>query len=150
MAPWDVPGYSKPIPRRIAEEAGIPRNVFGMSKQAASVLFDARIDSLSSATRDEYYKWLRRNTAGQSLYVGGRLVERFPWPYKTMLRGVRKAGRMAPESLKEKGQKLIRWSESHERKFNLFRYAFPWAIEKAKERYKAYHKRNSRIMDTAQ
>ena len=39
MAPWAVGGgYDRPIPRRIAEEAGVPRSAFGMTKKAASML----------------------------------------------------------------------------------------------------------------
>jgi hypothetical protein len=35
MQPWRVGGdYDRPIPRRIGEEAGIPRNAFGVRKQA--------------------------------------------------------------------------------------------------------------------
>jgi hypothetical protein len=143
MAPWDVPGYSKPIPRRIVEEAGIPRNLFGVSKQAASVLFDVRVDSLSSATRKEYYKWLHRDSKAQLLYTGGRLLDWFHWPYRIGLRGFRKAVRMTPEPLRSKGQQLTRRLEDLERDLNLFRHTFPWAMEKAKERYSAYHKRNS-------
>lgn len=32
-------GYDRPIPRRIAEEAGVPRQAFGMAKKAVTVLF---------------------------------------------------------------------------------------------------------------
>lgn len=39
MEPYSIGGwYDRPIPRRIAEEAGIPRDVFGMEKKAASLL----------------------------------------------------------------------------------------------------------------
>jgi hypothetical protein len=33
MKPWSVDGYNKPIPRRIAEEAGVPRHLFGQLKK---------------------------------------------------------------------------------------------------------------------
>lgn len=32
-------GYDRPIPRRIAEQAGVPRQAFGMAKKAVTVLF---------------------------------------------------------------------------------------------------------------
>jgi hypothetical protein len=39
VAPWSIGGwYDRPIPRRIAEEAGIPRTAFGQSKKAASLV----------------------------------------------------------------------------------------------------------------
>ena len=39
MAPWQVGGpYDRPIPRRIVEEAGVPRGAFGVRKAAAHPL----------------------------------------------------------------------------------------------------------------
>ncbi|HEX8104343.1 MAG TPA: Mur ligase family protein [Solirubrobacteraceae bacterium] len=41
MAPWRVGGaYDRPVPRRIAEEAGVPRAAFGQRKMATCVIFD--------------------------------------------------------------------------------------------------------------
>jgi hypothetical protein len=43
MQPWSLNSdYNKPIPRRIAEEAGVPREAFGMVKMASahSILFE--------------------------------------------------------------------------------------------------------------
>ena len=43
MRPWSVGGYyDRPIPRRIAEEAGIPRGSFGTVKRAATALLHAQ------------------------------------------------------------------------------------------------------------
>lgn len=39
LAPWSVGGdYDRPIPRRIAEDSGVPRQVFGRTKRAVTVL----------------------------------------------------------------------------------------------------------------
>ena len=39
MEPWRVhTNYDRPIPRRIAEEAGVPRELFGNKKRAAATL----------------------------------------------------------------------------------------------------------------
>jgi hypothetical protein len=39
MAPFRVGGrYDRPIPRRLAEEAGVPRGTFGVTKRAANVV----------------------------------------------------------------------------------------------------------------
>jgi UDP-N-acetylmuramoyl-tripeptide--D-alanyl-D-alanine ligase len=41
MKPWSVGGgYDRPVPRRMIEEAGIPREAFGQQKMAACVVFD--------------------------------------------------------------------------------------------------------------
>jgi hypothetical protein len=38
MAPWSLPtSYDRPIPRRIAEDSGVPRELFGMEKKAVSI-----------------------------------------------------------------------------------------------------------------
>ncbi|MDQ7249554.1 hypothetical protein [Dongia sedimenti] len=40
MAPWSIGGdYDRPIPRRILEEAGVPRDAFGQAKKATSISF---------------------------------------------------------------------------------------------------------------
>lgn len=36
MKPWSIGGYDKPIPRRIVEEAGVPREWFGQAKHASA------------------------------------------------------------------------------------------------------------------
>jgi hypothetical protein len=43
--------YNKPIARRIAEEAGVPRELFGQSKQAISMRVFVHEEQLSPATR---------------------------------------------------------------------------------------------------
>jgi hypothetical protein len=41
MRPWSVGGnYDRPIPRRICEQAGLPRNAFGMRKTAATLHYE--------------------------------------------------------------------------------------------------------------
>ena len=37
MEPWSIPGgYDRPVPRRIVEEAGVPRHAFGLRKKNTS------------------------------------------------------------------------------------------------------------------
>ncbi len=60
MAPWDVAHrYSRPICRRIAEEAGIPRQAFGVRKRAASEQTFTSPDFLTRDSMDDYMQWLR-------------------------------------------------------------------------------------------
>jgi hypothetical protein len=62
MRPWDVPGgYSRPICRRIAEEAGVPRQAFGVSKRAASQQAFASWEFLTDTSMRDYLRWMRRN-----------------------------------------------------------------------------------------
>lgn len=54
-------------------------------------------------------------------------------------KGVRIAGRISPRYVKSYIQRLSRKLESLDSDLYMLRYAFPWAIEKVKERYSAYH-----------
>ena len=64
MDRWDVPGdYSRPICRRIVEEAGIPREAFGVSKRAASVILHNDRRFLTEQSLDRYIAWLRAHRA---------------------------------------------------------------------------------------
>jgi hypothetical protein len=52
MRPYCVGGrYDRPIPRRIVEDAGVPREMFGQSKKAASILLFRSARFFSAATR---------------------------------------------------------------------------------------------------
>lgn len=54
MAPWKVGniGYDRPIPRRIAEEKGVDRHLFGQSKKASTVLLNTNDNILSGLSPD--------------------------------------------------------------------------------------------------
>jgi hypothetical protein len=59
MRPWRInTGYDRPIPRRIAEEAGIPRHIFGQSKQASVVIFPQPSIPYGKALREEFFTYL--------------------------------------------------------------------------------------------
>jgi hypothetical protein len=59
MAPWDVPGnYSRPICRRIVECAGVPRELFGQQKRAASVMLHDDPEFLTPNSMADYLGWL--------------------------------------------------------------------------------------------
>lgn len=147
MKPWDVPGnYSRPVCRRIVEGAGVPRNKFGMSKKAASVLFGASGDVLSPATRSALHEWLRSQSKlkpGQGKIPSqklSQLMERFSLPYKVLVKGIKKVSKLAPRPVRSQVQQVANRLDSFERNTNPFSYAFPWAIMEAKAKYKAYQK----------
>lgn len=59
MEPWRVGKvYDRPIARRIAEEAGVPRQLFGQSKKGSVVIFAGPAIPYSSALRDEFFQYL--------------------------------------------------------------------------------------------
>jgi hypothetical protein len=59
MAAWRLRnGYDRPIPRRIAEEAGISRLAFGQSKMGSVVLFSRPSIPYGRALRAEFFDYL--------------------------------------------------------------------------------------------
>lgn len=52
--------YDRPIPRRIAEEAGVPREMFGQMKLASIVHLPSPNIPISSALRTEFFQHLRK------------------------------------------------------------------------------------------
>ncbi|GKS58317.1 hypothetical protein YTPLAS18_18440 [Nitrospira sp.] len=59
MDPWRLGNsYDRPIPRRIAEEAGIPREAFGQSKMGSVVIFSRPSIPYGKAFRLEFFKYL--------------------------------------------------------------------------------------------
>lgn len=60
MRPWRLnTTYDRPIPRRIAEEAGIPRHLFGQSKKASVVIFSQPSIPHGETLRSEFFAYLR-------------------------------------------------------------------------------------------
>ncbi len=59
MDPWRMGNtYDRPIARRIAEEAGIPRQLFGQSKKASVVIFAEPSVPYGESLRREFFAYL--------------------------------------------------------------------------------------------
>jgi hypothetical protein len=59
MDPWRLgTSYDRPIARRIAEEAGVPRHLFGQSKMGSVVLFSQPSIPYGRALRHEFFTYL--------------------------------------------------------------------------------------------
>lgn len=67
MKPWRIGGsYDRPIPRRMAEDAGVPRHAFGMEKRAITQPFwlqRANAETLSPASLDDFTAFVSRASA---------------------------------------------------------------------------------------
>lgn len=137
MAPWDVPGdYSRPICRRIVEEAGVPRELFGTKKKATSHGFAKAKSSLTPSSVEDYLEWLKsvrlawvkhgRIPPVTSLefdhLVGSTLkrMNNLSWHRRPVLWRV---------------SKMIKKKYPFKYPIYLSRYFFPWAIEHAKKSY---------------
>lgn len=59
MTPWRLGNnYDRPIPRRIAEEAGVPREAFGQVKIASAVIFPMPYLPIGAKLRKEFFEFL--------------------------------------------------------------------------------------------
>jgi len=143
MRPYRVGGpYDRPVPRRIAEEAGVPRDSFGTAKKAASVVFDWGGLFWSPASLRDLKAFERRLLARQG-FSRSRYYGRCAWQLSALL-----------------GTQVVRWTTARARLTRLarpllepltspivkqYRYthprydsmAFLWALERVGERYAA-------------
>jgi hypothetical protein len=153
LAPWDVPGdYSRPICRRIVEEAGIPRGLFGVSKKAATNLFRQGEAVLTDATRAAYYRWLMNNA--ERWRAGEANKPKVPGRSFLALRNcsslagdaLRRLNRFLPPQarswLVQKNSSMERWFN---RRSNLVQCLFPWAIERMEQQYLQGHRTESSL-----
>ncbi len=129
MRPWDVGGdYSRPIPRRIVESAGVPREMFGTAKRASAVGFTEFLtpDSLAA-----YKHWLARHR--MQWIRRGRLPPILNERYERVSQRIRD---VRNDTLK-KLPVAWRFAGSSEPPSRLRRYVFAWALGIVIERYRA-------------
>lgn len=142
MKPWDVSGdYSRPICRRIAEEAGVPRAAFGTRKRFITVdpfggwdTLNSGLDLLTPASQQDYLAWLRKNRAawlrrGKVPPIASPRLNR--WINALYRRWI---NLVSPLAGKRFVWRFIRGRLYHPRYLGW--YLFPWSIERAKERYR--------------
>ena len=65
--------YDRPIPRRILEDAGVPREIFGQKKKAASMLLFSDPDLLGRVAREESERLVTKGYAGTASYLWSAL-----------------------------------------------------------------------------
>ena len=140
MEPWHTGAYySRPICRRILEEAGVPRDAFGRWKKSVSVLFSAQEGFLTPASLADFRFWLERHAdewRGRGLAPPSLAASADPW------RGSRYAVARVLEGLAHAAPRHLWLLRSAARRIvtlgrrdRLFRHLFPWAMERAMQRY---------------
>jgi len=141
LAGWDIGGaYTRPICRRILEEAGVPRCAFGMAKKNTSVLLFERDTFLAPDSWTAYAGWLAEHTGEwrQRGRTPPELVRRGPTRIQAAARqlagALTAAAGTAPHPLQLVASLAWRLRALGAAE-PLFRYAFPWALEQAKTRY---------------
>ncbi|MBC6961895.1 MAG: hypothetical protein DWB48_03950 [Nitrosomonas sp.] len=132
MRPWDVPGdYSRPIPRRITESAGVPREIFGIVKKASAV---GSGEFLSPVSFEAYRTWLAENR--MEWLKRGRL----PPPLNKSYEHIASRISDTVEPILHKTPLLWRLApyNSLDRPSRLRRYVFAWAVNEVSQRYRAH------------
>lgn len=89
MQPYSVGGdYDRPIPRRIAEEAGVPRTAFGQKKKAVSQPLARRDVPMSDASENDFAAYIashnheipRDNPIKRLAWdIMDKMLKRFEW-----------------------------------------------------------------------
>jgi len=131
MRPWDVgEDYSRPIPRRIVEGAGVPRGLFGTAKRASAV---GHTEALSPHSLEAYKAWLGRR---RMVWIRrGRIPPLLSDRYEDLSQSVRHT---VHECLK---RLPVLWrlaaDDALESPSHLRRYVFAWALSILIERYRA-------------
>ena len=151
MGQWDIPGgYSRPICRRIVEEAGVPRHFFGVRKAAVAFLLGNMPAPLMRVSMVDYRRWLRDNSDKWRV-LGKRSPLAVPWldsaywlAKHRLWKGARRLldwGSGKPVVWRVTGIKaLYRLAEAPHCTTDfvgLRRYFYPWALERTKQWYKA-------------
>ena len=143
MAPWDITGrYSRPICRRIVEEAGVPREMFGIRKNAACADVLNASDFLNADARADYFRWLRSQWKANRSRPGPPLPLPGPFEYRSARGRAMNAvhvklllSRFGPRvtqmlCLTQKGRE-----KNLDQRRRLRNYTFHWAMDRAKEPY---------------
>jgi hypothetical protein len=137
MRPWDIPGgYSRPIPRRIVESAGVPREAFGMVKRASAVAFT---EFLSPPSLKAYRTWLAQHRI--EWLKRGKLPPPLSKGYEQF------AGRASDTVASALHKIPLLWrlgpQTSLDSPSRLRRHAFAWAVSEISLRYRKYFNDNS-------
>ena len=123
MRPWSVGGdYDRPIPRRIAEEAGVPRQHFGQRKMGGT----PRPFGLTAASREDFQEFRDR------LVRAGHRLPSGPGPLtRAVRRELRRHPRIRWPLHRWLGDRLDpRWQSQD-------LYLFHWGLDHMLERYQS-------------
>ena len=138
MKPWDVPGnYSRPICRRIAEEAGLPRESFGIKKKAVTVagwdVFHEGGNFLTPSSQEDFLEWIGQHRAAWLKH--GRVP---PIPSIKVNFLVNGFFMLSSEIKRWIASKTPLWrvlGDPNYRQHYLNLYLFPWAVDRMKRCY---------------
>jgi hypothetical protein len=138
MKPWWVEGdYNRPIPRRIIEEAGVPRGTFAMHKTAGAHNPVRREDGMKRESRQDFFRFVAGSVPGGARGSRFRLGDA---PY-LLLDALYAFSKRYPG----RDHRFYKWllpltmksdrRRSDPRCHVRLRYLFHWGFERIRERY---------------
>ncbi|MEO7322705.1 MAG: hypothetical protein ABIW48_08490 [Burkholderiales bacterium] len=141
MKPWNVPGrYNRPIARRIGEEAGIPRHVFGIRKRAATVnpfagwdLMHESRNLLTPSSLKDYLSWISENRSTWLRYGRVPPIPSAKLNYYINMLHMRRIDAINSLSRLPLLWKVLKYQHYQPQYLN--HYLFPWALDRAMRRY---------------
>jgi hypothetical protein len=150
MKPWDIgPSYSRPICRRICEEAGIPRGAFGVKKNASSEQPFTSNEFLSPVLMNDYIGWMKKHRWKLVAQNGFPLVVS-PALDKLLCNGINRFASFVRKAVPRMAGVPLLWRYANSeflfrlsmldvlaKPMYLRRYIFPWALDRAKQHYPA-------------
>lgn len=97
MAPWRLgTNYDRPIPRRILESAGIPREAFGQHKHA---IVNTRLLPYTSGARSAFLHWANQhNVISRTKLIAHDYLNRYTYPARAVISRVLKGESARPVS----------------------------------------------------
>lgn len=139
MRPWSIGGtYDRPIPRRIAEEAGLPRNAFGQEKMYGANLAGDE-DTLKPETVADFDRFYAAANVPWSFRQRHRYLRRdtLTRPVDALLEYLRDTPgaaklykRFAPWLMNVTAHRANDW-----RRLSPYLYLFHWGFDQTKARY---------------
>ncbi len=135
MSPWRIGGdYDRPIARRIVEQAGVPRTLFGMQKMGGANPIP-RLEQFSDAARDEFMGFFR-DYAPSSIQrkLDGRPTGGFGFHEHGIARGMERWLRTR-YGLRTISEYLLGFHD-HQRRRSPYLYAYHWGFAAVARRYR--------------
>jgi hypothetical protein len=134
MKPWDIGGeYNRPICRRLLEEAGVRRELFGLSKAGASIRFLRGEDAWSRNGKRAFFHWMK--TRGHKYNIGAPLLLEAQTCFLALEISLR-LHRASPRPFNRVFGRLSRVLARRIKQKKLNDLAFAWALETVGNRYR--------------
>jgi len=134
MQQWSIgQEYDRPIPRRIAEESGIPRHFFGIKKMHSSHASFSHKEFMCKSAIESYYNFVKKSHSNQPLtrFVLWRIVSVVENRIFRFFYSKRKKLQVMPPN----GIRLVAVNNNRNKISWNQRFLYQWSYEMTKDRY---------------